>query len=232
MLGKMSPHPTADELRDYYKARLPDPRDREIDAHLAICPQCARHLEHSRLLCAALSDMTSGPERLVDPRAALREALVAAARRAARAALKRRLTTWVAQPSAFAGGVVHWRPGEAGPRPSGQAELLTTFTGSSLWRLVASPENRVAASADEAACPTALVQAAGPRELAVHVSHWVAGAAAPLVLLAREISLDPAVVKQTQPDPKWHTQSACFDHLKPGRYLLGLEPLPAPADPS
>lgn len=231
MLGKKSSHPTADELHDYYEVRLPDQRDREIDAHLAICPQCARHLEHSRLLCAALGDMASGPERPIDHLAALREALAAAARRAARAALKRRLTTWVAQPSAFAGGVVHWRPAESDPRSSAQAELVTTFTGSSPWRLLASPESRMPTPAGEAASPTAFVQATGPRELAVHVSHWMPGAAAPLVLLTREIGLEPPVVKQTRPDAKLHTQSACFDDLKPGRYLLGLEPLPDPPDP-
>jgi anti-sigma factor RsiW len=231
MLGKKSSHPAADELRDYFKARLPDERDREIEAHLAICPQCARHLQQHRLLCVALGDIAAGPRRPVDHRAALCEALAAAAKRAARAALKRRLTTWVAQTSAFAGGVVHWRPGEAGAHSAGQAELLTTFTGSSPWRLVAGPGICKPAAAREETGPTAFVQAAGPHELAVHVSHWVSGALSPLVLLAREVGLDPAVVKQTRPDPKWHTRSARFDDLKPGRYLLGLEPLLAPSDP-
>lgn len=229
MLGKKSPHPTADDLRDYYEARLPDLRDREVEEHLAKCPHCVRDFERNHLLQISLGDLTSGPARQVDHCGALRAALAAAAGHVARAALKRRLATWVARPAAFAGGIVQWLPGQAGPRSTGQAKWLTTFTGSSPWRFLTRPDN--GAPVKKTACPSAFVRAAGPRALAVHVAHWMAGAVSPLVLLAREIGLDPAVVKQTRSDPKFHTQSAFFEGLRPGRYLLGVEPPPAPADP-
>jgi len=233
MLGKKTSHPTADELQAYYAAQLPGSRQREIEEHLVVCSQCVRHLEHHRLLAVALNGLASGPERPIDHRAALRVALAAAASRAARAAVKRRLATWEKHPPSYAGGVVHWRPAEPGSRSTGKAEWLTTFTGSSPWRLVPGPDNLAAAGASTrtAGGPSAFVRAAGPRELAVHVSDWVSGTAAPLVLIAREIGLESAVVKQTRLDLKTHTQSACFNDLKPGRYLLGLEPLAA-TDPS
>lgn len=225
MLGKKSSHPTADELHSFYTAQLPDSHGHQIEAHLAACPECARRLEHQRLLNAALGGLASGPERPIDHRAALRTALFAAASRAARTALKRRLATWVEDPQPFAGGVIHWRPAEPGSLFSGKAEWVDTFTDSSPWRLVSGPDNPSAAVTKTADGPSAYVLAAGPRELAVHVAHWVPDPTSPLVLLAREIGLESAVVKQTRPDPKTHTQSACFTDLIPGRYLLGLEPL-------
>ena len=228
MLGKKPSHPTAHELHAYYAAQLPEARQREVREHLVACAECLQHLEHHRLLAVALNDLASGPERSIDHRAALRVALAAAASRAARAAVKRRLATWEKHPPSYAGGVVHWRPSEPGSGSSGKAEWLTTFTGSSPWRLVPGPDNPAAGlTTRTSGGPSAFVRAAGPRELAVHVSDWVSGTAAPLVLIAREIGLESAVVKQTRLDLKTHTQSACFNDLKPGRYLLGLEPLAA-----
>ena len=232
MLGKTPAHPTEDELFKLYNTRLPD-RHSHIAAHLAACPECARRLER-RLFNSALGALSARPEGAFDYPGMLRSTLAAAARRAARVTLKKRLATWSATRSALAGGIVHWRPASKGGRGSGHIELVNTFTGSSPWQIRA-VETRAhhssVTTSGEPAGPQAVVHLTGPRELAVNVFHWPAGATAPLVLLAREVRTSPPVVKQTRKDPRLRAQSARFGNLLPGRYLLGLEPVPARADP-
>jgi hypothetical protein len=156
----------------------------------------------------------------------LREALITATKHATQAVLKRRLTAWVAHPAAFAGGVVQWRPGPAGARSKGEVELITAFTGTNGWRLSIQPGEKPPLSPLPPG--TAWVEAAAPRKIDIHL--FSPCAVSPLVLLAREPGLGAAVIKQTRSHRKQHTQSASFGSLLPGRYLLGLEPLPASGD--
>jgi len=231
MLGKKPAHPTEDELYNHYTARLPD-RSWSIAAHLAACPVCARRLR-SVLLDRALGALAAGPPRTVDFPAMLREALCAVAGYARPPELKQRLANWIEGPSALAGGVVHWQAGAAGKKQPAQVHLLTTFTGSSPWCIesgVMSGKDFCVTASGKSSGPHALVNLAHPRGLAVHVFHWPPGVAPPLVLLAREVRASTAVVKQTRRHPKLPAQSASFGDLLPGRYLLGLEPVPPPAD--
>ena len=231
MLGKKSAHPTQDELFAYCQSR-PKRGDTLVAAHLAACPACTRRLDQF-LFDRALGSLSAGPTREINHHAMLRAALVAAAKRAPRAAFKRRVAAWNDVQSPLAGGIVQWLPGDAGSRSRGQVRLVSTFTGTSLWRIEersAQPAHFSETASTACAGPQAFVHATGPRKLEVQVFHWPTGVHHPLVLLAREVSTGPPILKETRADPKLPTQSACFGNLIPGRYLLGLEPIPAPAD--
>jgi len=228
MLGtKSTRHPTDDQLYDYCHARLGEVEASLVVRHLEQCPACARKLEKGQRLLTVLGGFTPEAYGAAYHRDILRRALLAAARRATRAAHHRRLAEWAVRESAFAGLVFQWSPGSTQGNAPSQLTLVRTFTGSSSWHLEAGAKPGKPLNATD---PHAMAWPATPDHIGVLVRHWPEKQAAPLVVFARENDPAHAEVEVPRRHPKWHARVASFCAAKPGRFLLGFEPAPGLAD--